>query len=447
MTRAAPDPGPVLRVDGLGKKFARDLRRSQRYGVSDILSELHLARRPERELRQGEFWALRDVTFDVAPGEALGVIGHNGAGKSTLLRVLNGLMRPDAGSALIRGTTSALIELGAPFASVLTGRENIITSAVLQGIDREQTEDLIEAVADFAELGAVLDAPVRTYSTGMQMRLGFAIASQLNPDLMLVDEVIAVGDIGFQRKCVQYINRYLNHGGSLLLVSHDLWMIQAICSRCLVMAHGRVVEDTTPNNAISAYLSATRFGGAVRSRLDREVGGASADEPNTPADDAPVVEVHRIEVQRTGGGDPRTNEPASIEVEARAAGGPLPVRWRLEILTGSQMMCIARLEPPEDQRLVVIEPTGNLLRCDIPELPLFPSLFHLSVVFLDPLTDEPFPTVTGSGPFEVAGSGTRLETLAQISAVISTVHGRFSVGGDQASVVSQPSVSMDRNGR
>jgi ABC-type polysaccharide/polyol phosphate transport system ATPase subunit len=227
-------------VSGLSKKFAKQLRHSLAYGLRDIAHELVPSRRVGT-LRAGEFWAVDDVSFDVRPGESLAIVGNNGAGKSTLLKMLFGLIKPDRGEIRISGRTEAIIELGTGFSGLLSGRENIEAGAALHGLSRRRTQNLIDQVIDFAGIEEFIDAPVQSYSSGMKARLSYALSAQLNPDLLLVDEVLAVGDLAFQRKCVSHMRSYLEQGGALLLVSHNTYQIQAVCRRGMMLDQGRTV--------------------------------------------------------------------------------------------------------------------------------------------------------------------------------------------------------------
>lgn len=424
---AADDP--VLVVDHLSKKFTRDLRRAQRYGLADIAGEFNVVRREERHLRSTEFWALCDVSFEVRPGEAVGVIGHNGAGKSTLLRVLNGLLRPDRGQVRVRGKSAAIIDLSTEFSPILTGRENIMTGAMLQGIERDQTDRLVEAVADFGELHGVLDAPVRTYSTGMVMRLGYGIISQLEPAVLLFDEVIAVGDIAFQRKCVQHISRYLGRGGAVVLVSHDLWMIQAICSRCLLMSDGRILDDTTPSRAVSSYLSDIRN----RTRDLASIGRVVSTDLDKHGDEGPNLVVDAFVVAGPDGAPPRHGDPVDIEVCIRAGDhqSTLRVAWWLEITTANDVACVARLFPPGYARVVTVGPNSTAVSCRIPELPLFPGLFGLRVRLTDPISGDEFVAAGDRLCFEVESTGSRLEGLAQIPGALRVFDFVYSVAAPE----------------
>jgi len=197
--------------------------------------------------------ALNDVSLRIEPGEAVGVIGRNGAGKTSTLRVLAGIIPLQSGRAECGGRVVSLLELGAGFGADFTGRENIHLNAALHGLAREEVEALIDPIVAFSELGDFVDVPVRTYSSGMFVRLGFAIAAHLNADVLLIDEVLAVGDEGFQRKCLARIREQLAGGATLVLVSHDAGTIEAVCKRVLVLDHGRVAFDGPVDAGIRAH--------------------------------------------------------------------------------------------------------------------------------------------------------------------------------------------------
>lgn len=229
----------LIKADGLDKKFCRRLKRSLWYGTQDIVSELFGLRHGGRHLRTDEFWALKDVSFQLRRGECLGLIGPNGSGKTTLLRIINGLIKPDGGCAEVRGRVGALIQLGAGFNPILTGRENIYVNAAVLGLKKAEVDNCIQEIIDFSEIGEFIDAPVQSYSSGMVVRLGFAIAAELNPDVLLMDEIFAVGDIGFRMKCINRIKRIVN-GAAVIFVSHSLPQISNICNKVLLLEKGRV---------------------------------------------------------------------------------------------------------------------------------------------------------------------------------------------------------------
>jgi lipopolysaccharide transport system ATP-binding protein len=228
----------LIQVEGVSKKFCKNLKRSLMYGAMDIGSEL-LGRSKSPELRKDEFWAVRDVSFEVRRGECLGLIGHNGAGKSTLLKMLNGLIAPDTGRITMKGRIGALIELGTGFNPILTGRENVYNNGTVLGFSRQEIDRKFDAIVDFAEIGEFIDSPVKNYSSGMKVRLGFAVAAQMEPDVLIIDEVLAVGDISFGLKCFKRMDQLLKNT-AIILVSHSMPQVSRMCSSLILMERGQI---------------------------------------------------------------------------------------------------------------------------------------------------------------------------------------------------------------
>ncbi|MDR6515959.1 ABC transporter ATP-binding protein [Chryseobacterium camelliae] len=228
----------LVSVQNVSKKFSMDMKSSLKYGALDIIkSTLGIA--IKKDLRPKEFWAVKDISFTLRRGECIGLIGHNGAGKSTLLKILNGLYAPDKGQIVMKGKIGALIELGAGFNPILTGRENIYNNASILGFTRKDVEDKMESIIEFSEIGQFIDMPIQNYSSGMKVRLGFAIAAHLEPDILIIDEVLAVGDLGFVLKCFKKIDELLPHT-ALIFVSHSMPMVSRICNEIILMDHGKV---------------------------------------------------------------------------------------------------------------------------------------------------------------------------------------------------------------
>ena len=226
----------LVKVEGLSKKFCKDLKTSLWYGVKDLVSGI-TGSQANRPLRDKEFWAVKDISFELRRGECLGLIGHNGAGKSTLLKILNGLINPDEGSVTMRGRVGALIELGAGFNPILTGRENIYNNGAVLGFTRKEIDAKVEEIIDFSEIREFIDMPVQNYSSGMKVRLGFSVAVQMEPDVLIIDEVLAVGDLGFRLKCFKSIDELLPNT-AIIFVSHNMSMISRICNSILLMEKG-----------------------------------------------------------------------------------------------------------------------------------------------------------------------------------------------------------------
>ena len=243
----------AIQVQGVGKKYCRSLRRTLVYGVQDVTRDLFGITSEPTELRQDEFWALDDVSFEVKCGECLGVIGANGAGKSTLLKLLNGVILPDKGRIHVHGRVGGLVELGAGFHPMLTGRENIQLNGAILGLSKKEIDDEVDAIVEFADLGKFIDSPVKYYSSGMYVRLGFAIVAHTKPDILLIDEALAVGDGAYRMKCFQHFLERKRAGLTIILISHNMIDINRLCDRVVIMANGEKIHDGDVSAGIATY--------------------------------------------------------------------------------------------------------------------------------------------------------------------------------------------------
>lgn len=254
----------LIKVEGVSKKFCKNLKKSLWYGLGDISKSI-LGQEPTSGLRKDEFWAINDVSFEVRRGECLGLIGHNGAGKSTLLKMLNGLIRPDKGRIEMKGKIGALIELGAGFNSVLSGRENVYNNGAVLGFSKGEMDEKFDEIVGFAELADFIDMPVQNYSSGMKVRLGFAIAAQMEPDILLIDEVLAVGDMGFVIKCFNRIDKLLPNT-AIILVSHSIPMIARMSNKLCILHHGEsIFYSENMSDGINLFYS--KFSDTITNHL------------------------------------------------------------------------------------------------------------------------------------------------------------------------------------
>ncbi len=370
----------LISVDHLSKKFCKSLRRSLWYGVQDIAAEFALWRKyPQRPLRLGEFWALEDVSFALEKGEALGVIGPNGAGKSTLLRVLNGLMKPDAGRIEVNGRLGALIELGAGFNPILTGRENIYINGAILSLSREQIDGLMDEIIDFAGVRDFIDAPVKNYSTGMRMRLGYAVAAYLQPDLLLVDEVLAVGDMEFRRKCIQHMLNYLQEGGSMILVTHDMHLMQSVCTRSVLLDHGKVVFKGSAVQGVSRYFE------LQGDELSKNGAGSHGTQAES---DQPLI-ITELKIEALDGVELETGKDAVITLYYYATKEFERTFWAFGIWTADQAVCVTGGVGGLDDGIFRIEKGDGELTCTLPKLPLAAGSYLLRAGIADVDTRAP----------------------------------------------------------
>src|SRR5947207_352905 len=233
----------AIEVDGIGKRFRRFKERPTSIK----------ARVTKFRVRAEEFWALKDVGFDVPEGSTTGLIGPNGSGKSTLLRIVAGILRPTEGQVVTRGRIAALLELGAGFHPELTGRENVFLNASILGLTRKETEAKFDEIVAFAELEDFIDNQVKFYSSGMFVRLGFAVAVHVDPQILLVDEVLAVGDEGFQRKCLDRVRQFQREGRTIMFVTHAADLVRQICDEAVMLDHGRIKAAGHPEEVVRQF--------------------------------------------------------------------------------------------------------------------------------------------------------------------------------------------------
>jgi len=281
----------AITAEGLGKQYslrgAHAAGRTLRDAITDAVREPFrraFGRRRERSRESDRFWALRDVSFQIRRGEAVGIIGHNGAGKSTLLRILSRITHPTLGEAKVYGRIGALLEVGTGFHGELTGRENVYLAGSILGMRREEIRRQFDPIIEFAEVERFVDTPVKHYSTGMYLRLAFAVAAHLEPDILIVDEALAVGDAAFQRKCLGKMSSVAGSGRTVLLVTHNMGFITRLSNRALVLEHGRVTYFGEPSAAINEYL---RAGGSA-------VDGDLRNHPNRPPGMTPTLIAAKI---------------------------------------------------------------------------------------------------------------------------------------------------------
>jgi ABC-2 type transport system ATP-binding protein len=290
---------PVIEIKDLSKRFV--IRKDK-----SLKERLLNSRRSS--LHKDDFWALRDVNVTVDSGSTIGLIGPNGSGKSTLLKMIGGILQPTSGTVLLRGRIAALLELGAGFHPDLTGRENVYLNASLQGLSRKETDRYFDAIVDFSGIERFIDTQVKFYSSGMYVRLAFAVAVHVDPDILLVDEVLAVGDEPFQRKCMDRIRSFQHEGRTIVLVTHGLDTVAEICDRAVVLESGTVIADGTPRDSLRVLRS--EFEQARHDDIERQQAADQHDDPEVPR-----AHIERIEV--LSGGTP---------VQGVLVGAPLTVR-------------------------------------------------------------------------------------------------------------------------
>ena len=324
-----------------------------------------------RRSRYTELWALRGVDLEVAPGESIGIIGENGSGKSTLLKLLAGIIPPHQGTVEVAGRVASMLELGAGFHPDFTGRENVFMNAAIQGLSRRQVAARMDAIVAFSELEAFIDNPVRTYSSGMYTRLGFAVASHVDSDVLLLDEVLAVGDEAFQRKCLGRVFEYRRAGGTVVFVSHDAEAIEQVCDRAILLEHGELAAEGTTADVLATY------------RRSLASGGSGADAGNSASGDEWGTRRAVITAVRTIGPDGETDRftsgsPMRIDVEFSAPSRIAAPVFGIEIRGIDGTLCYGTNTRRDTYAVDHVQGSGTASFA-IPELPLHEGRFLLTV--------------------------------------------------------------------
>jgi ABC-type polysaccharide/polyol phosphate transport system ATPase subunit len=374
-------------VDRVSRRFV------VRVGGHRTIKDLFVAR---GRTRTREVWALRDVSLRAEPGEAIGLVGRNGSGKSTLLRLVSGIIKPTGGRVEVGGRVGSLLELGAGFHPDFTGRENVYLNGSIHGLSRARVRELMDEIVAFAELQRFIDLPVRTYSSGMYMRLGFAVAAHIEADVLLLDEVFAVGDEDFQRKCFGKIAEFKQRGGTIVFVSHDAQAVERLCDRTVLLRQGSIAFDGPTRDAIAAYrrlLAEDRSPDELAAGL-REWGSG----------EARIVSARLLDAD----GDERvqfaSGEPLTVQLVIAAEAGVEPPRVSLEL---------------RDDHGVVLggaaADTAGLgwgaaagereLRFELDRLPLADGRFHLRFALVDARRDRLLHTLDDAARFLVFPAG------------------------------------------
>ena len=373
----------VITVENVSKRFR--VQRNRPRTIQEALTQ----RLTGRHDPGFTIWALRDVSFSLDHGRVMGIIGHNGAGKSTLLRLLCGLGRPSSGRIYTKSNIGSLLELGGGFDFELTGRENLITGGILSGLTKREVKEIEEEIIAFAELEEFIDQPVRTYSSGMYMRLAFAAAINFNPDLLIIDEVLSVGDSRFQKKCIDRIHEFISAGKSMILVSHDLDQVKTHCQEVLVLEEGQVVLHGEPESAINYYLELlqqrtekriAQLTGEMQSNLVVERGNRTGTlEASIEA--VRLYDDHDRTVESLCSGD-----SIIIELEYRLTPPISDVAVLLGIFSDSGVKCFEISVHSVKETIGALSERGSL-RCRLPDMPLLSGTYYINVGFYPPNWD------------------------------------------------------------
>ena len=349
----------AITVEGLGKKFR--LMQDRNWTLKATLLAGH-------RTRYEEFWALRDVSFEIPTGETFGIVGGNGSGKSTLLKVLAGILRADEGSAVARGRLSALLELGAGFHPELTGRENVYLNGSILGFTSREIRNLFDDIVEFAELEQFIDEPVRNYSSGMYMRLGFSVAIHVEPEILLVDEILAVGDLTFQKRCLDRFARLRDEGRTIVVVSHDLDMIGRLCDSSVWINKGELASVGSSSSVLEDFISHDENSDMSMSDQSHQL----RLKPDDLVKSLDLVDINGQSMSSTASG-----QPALIRVryDADGAGEPVTVALGLYRADGTHVSSInsgAATSAGNDEGIIEVD-------YEMPSLPVQPGTYEISI--------------------------------------------------------------------
>ena len=384
--------GAAVHIAKLGKRY--EIGAGVDFG--DRLTERLTRLRGRERMARDAIWALRDVSIDIAEGEALGVIGRNGAGKSTLLKILSRITYPTEGQAVLRGRVAALLEVGTGFHPDLTGRDNIYLNGAILGMPRSEIRRKFDEIVQFAEVERFLDMPVKRYSSGMYVRLAFAVAAHLEPDILLIDEVLSVGDAAFQRKCLGRMHDAARSGRTVIFVSHDLGAVSNLTTRAVLLAGGSVVADGPTPEVIKGYLSAGRGRGQGPVR-DVEAYRRAVSTPGP-------VRITSIRCGSANGGSMELGDTLAFDIDvdvSRAVEGITVTA----VIKDEHGRAVAVLFSPDQGYTLTSEPGRASIGVEVRDLPLSPGAYYADVglnrnaatVAYDVLQDFPLVDVRNSG--------------------------------------------------
>ena len=396
MSQNSDNSNLILDVNDVSKVFCRNLKRAMRYGLYDLGKEVigRGADRAEGKLRPGEFYSVRDANFKIGPGECVALIGPNGAGKSTMLKMINGLIKPDRGEIRIKGKIGALIELGTGFNPILSGRENVYINASVLGMSKREVDEVFDEIVDFAELHDVMDAPVKTYSSGMRIRLGFSVAANLRPQLLLIDEVLAVGDVGFRMKCFKHLRTLVASGVSIILVTHAVGMLQRVATRSVVFNRGRIVHDGELDAGCAVYEEI--LGASERTRAERLQKDTSRD--------AEIADVEVLNEKGQPQKEFNTNDSLKLRILLKSKAKVKNARIVVALNSPSIGTVSSVSSKFQEFRFDLdpqTHPDGRTITLSFARVPLLLGAYHFNISLYGPETTEFFHRRSGCGTFRI----------------------------------------------
>lgn len=404
------DSEVVIKVENLHKKFCKSLKRSMAYGTLDLAKSFIGLDLKQGKLRKGEFWSLNDINFELKKGETLGIIGSNGSGKSTLLRLISGIFPPDKGKIAVKGKIGSLIAVGAGFHPHLSGRENVYLNGTILGMTKKEIDSKFEEIVKFADIGDFLDAPLSTYSSGMRVRLGFAIAVFCQPDILLIDEILSVGDLSFRNKSLRKLNEVRQNSKGIIFVSHNLEQVRSLCTRVIILEKGKILYDGETQQGCIMYEEMSREK-RVQVLQDEPVtisdskylGRQSSDEisfSNIGIFNQNGIEVDEIKL------DDKLTIGAEFEINKQIEG----MFFSVGILNEEYKPCIWVMSNDIDKKIYEeIKPGKYSLKVEIDEPHLAPGVYIPNIAIRNSLTAETYERILPNKSFRVLSDGKTFE--------------------------------------
>ena len=433
---------PIIEVREISKKYRLGATHGERYkALRDVIAGAF--RLPRRQERPGEFWALQDISFDVMEGEVLGIIGRNGAGKSTLLKVLSRITEPTSGQVTLRGRVASLLEVGTGFHPELSGRENIFLNGAILGMTRQEMRSKFDEIVAFAEVERFIDTPVKRYSSGMYVRLAFAVAAHLEPEILLIDEVLAVGDAEFQRKCLGKMGEAARSGRTVLFVSHNLGSVKQLCSKGILLDRGRIVRQGPVEETVDQYLATSRPANSYVRLRDPAA-------PSNADDRARFTAIGLCGPDGKPKGSLAIGDDLRIWVETVFYQPARIVQFSLIIKSSLGLNIYHIVSPDSGFWMRDVEPGEYALEIVVPGIALYPGEYTIDTLWLadanDRVIDAPSEgisfTVTGDSPLVNRPLRHSHGMLYQVADWRLVAAGPFRVPGGRDSAVMPPRAAL-----
>jgi lipopolysaccharide transport system ATP-binding protein len=373
-------PGPAIRVEGLGKKYV--LGETHERSLAERLAGLFRRSSAALPAKSKEFWALRDVDLELEEGMALGIVGGNGAGKSTLLKVLSRITPPTTGRALVRGRLASLLEVGTGFHPELTGRDNVFLNGTILGMRKAEVVRKFDEIVAFAGVEQFIDTPVKRYSSGMYVRLAFAVAAHLEPDVLIVDEVLAVGDVGFQKRCLGKMGDVTRQGRTVLFVSHNMAAVQKLCARAVWLDHGRVKMSGGAGEVVEEYVRASIEEDASRPGLP--AGVLYRLDSTTEEGDADLESIEMVDDRGQPLAALRTWDAVRFRIGFRVRRSYRSFSAELRFSTPEGVPLVVTSTTPDQRVPFAVEPGRHVVECRFEQFPLSAGEFVIGAALAIP---------------------------------------------------------------